>query len=75
MSTDPRLTEFSSEELLYELIQRNGVSIAAISAKRIVPHIETLVGIGEDDTATIVLADESYEVLEERMENPEGYGH
>lgn len=54
-STNDKLSGFSTAELLKEIVRREGTIEAPTRTMRHTPHVETLVGIGPDHTAHIVI--------------------
>jgi DNA-binding XRE family transcriptional regulator len=62
---DKLISEATSEELLYVLIHVNGISDAARKSVRVTPHSESLIAIGPDATASIIVDTEDLQVLED----------
>ena len=61
--TDKKIIDATSEELLHALIHTNGISDAARKSVRISPHSESLIAIGPDATASIIVDTEDLVVL------------
>jgi hypothetical protein len=59
------VSEATSEQLLFELINRNGVDAAPTKTVRNTPHVECLVGIGNNETAFITMVKEAKSELED----------
>ena len=60
---DRILKDFTSMDLLQVLIYRNGKSEAAVKTERFVPHMETIIAIGNDFVASIVMPNDAYHAL------------
>jgi len=58
------IDQFSDIELLCELVKRNGKATAAHTTRRQGVHYETLVAVGKDNCAYIVLTDDGFEELQ-----------
>lgn len=57
------LSQYSDLDLLRELIRRNGHTEAATETKRYVPFRETLIAVGKDHTAEIIMCSETIDLL------------
>lgn len=62
-----KVKDVPSEQLLFELIQRNGKVDAPEKTKRYGLHFESLIAIGKDNTASITLSDDDYGQLESML--------
>lgn len=62
-----KVKDVATQELLYELLQRQGTQSAPIKVHRYVKYLSSLVDIGNNHTAEIILDEESYGVLEELL--------
>lgn len=62
-----KVKDVPSEQLLFELIKREGQNEAPINTNRQGLHLESIVGIGKDNSAHIVLTDEAYSDLEQML--------
>jgi len=51
------------EDLLLELITKLPLSTSAKVTEYFIPHYEFTIGIGADESATIIMAKEAYETL------------
>jgi len=56
-------TGISDEDLLSELIKRNELATAPAKSTYAAGHYRVLIGIGRDETASIVIHDEGLEFL------------
>jgi DNA-binding XRE family transcriptional regulator len=63
--TDKTIANATSEELLHALIKANGISDAARKSVRCTPHSESLIAIGPDATASIIVDTEDLSTLED----------
>lgn len=61
------IKDISTDELLYELIQRHGQDPAPIKTKRYGVHWETIVPIGKDNICKFTLTDDDMDRLVERI--------
>lgn len=61
------LNEFTDEQLLMELIRRNGYDDAASRVVRSGVYYESEIGIGEDYSASLVLSQEDYTALKDSL--------
>lgn len=62
-----KVKDVATQELLYELLQRQGTELAPIKVERHIKFLSSLVAIGDNHTAEITLDEESYGVLEELL--------
>lgn len=60
-----KVKDVDTQELLFEILQRQGVRQAPQKTERFVPHVEALVPVGKDHTASITLGVDSKEALYE----------
>lgn len=58
------LEQYTDLELLAELVRRNGRSQAPVKTIRSADHSETIIGIGKDHVANIIMENEAAEILE-----------
>lgn len=58
-----KFSDYTDEDLLLELVNRNVMLEAPKKTERFVPHYEVIVGIGNNDSASIILPAKSFEVL------------
>lgn len=61
------LSNYTDEQLLMELVRRNGYDDAASRVVRSGVFYETWVGIGEDYSASLVMSEEDYVALKDSM--------
>jgi len=61
------LSNATNEELLMELIHRNGYSDAASRVVRSGTYYECEVSIGDDHSASLVMSDEDYAALRDSL--------
>ena len=54
------------EKLLWDIISESTLSVASRKVERYTKHYEVLVGIGDDEVATITLPEEAYIALMKR---------
>ena len=60
------LKEFTTVELLREIMSRERIAPGPFRREFVSPHVEAVVGIGKDHTATISVDEEALEVLFEK---------
>lgn len=60
------LSDFSDEELLWELINRHGKGKAPMKTVRYVPFWETIVPIGKDNVCSMILSDDDFIALSDQ---------
>lgn len=65
--SDPAIQSATDEQLLLELIRRNPVAQGALSRDYAGSVRETTIGIGNDNTATVLLHEADLQVLCERV--------
>ena len=61
------LSQYTDEELLYELISRRRTFDVPYTRRYVCPHKEITVGIGEDHSATITLDAEALAKMKQRF--------
>lgn len=59
----------TDEELLFELLSRNTPSTGPKKVQFHEPHVDSLIGIGNDHVSNIFIASEAFEELKKRVAN------
>ena len=64
------LGEYTTEELIYYLMVKNTVLPAPVETKRYTPHVDIVLGIGKDFTASLTMDEDAWEELQEMISPP-----